>query len=117
MRDDQFTQLEALQEKLAETVMVEADPENWSGGDKLPMDMTKEERGDRYWCKKNAAATFTLLNKSMSLAHYNRGVRNPTPAQEQRVEDELDREIAKAELEAKKQLEAFEAKKRFKVVK
>lgn len=120
MRDDQFDKLEALQEKLCDTIMTEADPANWPGGDKLPMEMTKDERGDRYWCKKNAAATFTLINKTLSLAVFkNNDSRIPIQgeAQPKAPEDELDKEIARAEREAAKQLEAFEKKKRLKVVK
>lgn len=116
MRDEQFAKLEALQEKLCDTVLTEADPDNWPGGLTLPRDLTKDERGDRYWCKKNAAATFTLLNKTLSIAHYNRGA-SAAPAQDYREpEDELDKEIARAEREAAKQLEAFEKRKRMKVV-
>jgi len=117
VRDDQFDKLEALQEKLCDTVMTEADPVNWPGGEKLPMDMTKDERGDRYWCKKNAAATFTLLNKTLSLAFFRRDSTTPAPTEAKAPEDELDKEISRAEREAAKQLEAFEKKKRLKVVK
>lgn len=118
MRDDQFEKLEALQEKLCDSIFTEADPDNWPGKDKLPMEMTKDERGDRYWCKKNAAATFTLLNKTLSIAFF-KGRSNVTPINDEATapEDDLDREIARAEREAKKQLAAFEKKKRFKVVK
>lgn len=117
MREDQFSKLEQLQEKLCDTVMVEADPLNWPGGEKLPMDMTKDERGDRYWCKKNAAATFTLLNKTLSLAFFKRDASTTPPDDQRSPEDDLDKEIAKAEKEAEKQLKAFEKKKRLKVVK
>lgn len=117
MREDQFNKIEALQEKLCDIILTEADPENWPGKDKLPMEMSKDERGDRYWCKKNASATFALLNKTLSLAFFRRGSGTPEPAETKSPEDELDKEIAKAEKEAAKQLAAFEKKKRFKVVK
>ena len=79
MRDDQFEKLEALQEKLCDTILTEADPDNWPGGKQLPKDLSQEDRGDRYWCKKNAAATFTLLNKCMSIALYRAKTPSKTP--------------------------------------
>lgn len=114
MREDQFTKLQALQEKLCDTAMVEADPANWPGGEKLPMDMTKDERGDRYWCKRNAAATLTLLNKTITIQSYRKS--NLNSHYDDFQDDDIDKEIEMAEREVKKQLEAFEKKKRLKVV-
>lgn len=67
MREDQFVRLQALTEKLAEAFIVEADPDHWSGAGKLPQEMDKGERGDRYWCKRNASATAALLLRVGSL--------------------------------------------------
>jgi hypothetical protein len=116
MRDDQFERLEQLQEKLCESVFDEADPDNWPGKDKLPMEMSKDERGDRYWCKKNAAATLTLLTKTLSLAHFKESPDIPAPGSQSSPEDDFEKEIKKAERDAAKQLEKFEKKKRLKVV-
>ena len=67
MHNDYKTRLTALSDKLTDVVLDEADPDTWPGADK-PLDKhTKQERGDRYWCKKNAAASLTLLVKVHSL--------------------------------------------------
>ena len=68
MRDDQMVRLQALSERLGEVVIQELDPHNWPGAEKVPAELTQQERGDRYWCKKNAAATMTLLLKTINIA-------------------------------------------------
>ena len=98
MRDDQITRLQVLSERLGEVVINEVDPHNWPGAEKVPAELTQQERGDRYWCKKNAAATMTLLLKVVNIA----GIRNrqkPAPDAGHAV-DELDGELAAAEREA-----------------
>lgn len=98
MRDDQITRLQALSERLGEVVINEVDPQNWPGDGKTPAELTQEERGNRYWCKKNAAATMTLLLKVVNIA----GVMNrqkPAPDAGHAI-DELDGELAAAEREA-----------------
>ena len=108
MREDQYQKLAELQEKLADACIDEADPELWPGAGKLSSKMTKEERGDRYWCKKNAAATLTLLNKVITLG--TRPDLNPgqTPSPSDDEEDELDKSIAAAEKKAEGQLLKFQ---------
>lgn len=98
MRDDQITRLQVLSERLGEVVINEVDPHNWPGAEKVPAELTQQERGDRYWCKKNAAATMTLLLKVVNIA----GIMNrqkPAPDAGHAV-DELDGELAAAEREA-----------------
>ncbi|WP_433886955.1 hypothetical protein [Pseudomonas vranovensis] len=98
MRDDQIVRLQALTERLGEVVISEIDPHNWPGANKLPGELTQQERGDRYWCKKNAAATMTLLLKTVNIA----GILNrnkPAPDAGAAI-DELDGELAAAEREA-----------------
>jgi hypothetical protein len=63
MRADQLQRMADLSEKLADVVLDEANPETWPAPGVSVGDMTKEERGDRYWCKKNAAASLALLMK------------------------------------------------------
>lgn len=98
MRDDQIVRLQALTERLGEVVISEIDPHNWPGHDKTLTELTQQERGDRYWCKKNAAATMTLLLKTVNIA----GILNrQKPAPDAgHVIDELDGELAAAEREA-----------------
>lgn len=66
MREDQRARLAELSEKLADVVLEEADPALWPGAGTPLADMSKDDRGDRYWCKKNAAATFALLERTLS---------------------------------------------------
>lgn len=106
MRDDQIVRLQALTERLGEVVISEIDPHNWPGADKLPGDLTQQERGDRYWCKKNAAATMTLLLKTVNIA----GILNrnkPAPDAGAAI-DELDGELAAAEREAQAIIERIQ---------
>src|SRR3546814_11479219 len=67
MREDQYTRLLDLEEKLTEQFLAEADPVNWSADGLTPKDMSKDQRGDRYWCKKNAVATIALTIRIGSL--------------------------------------------------
>lgn len=56
-----------MNDKRTDTVLIETDPDNWPGAGKAIDKHTKQERGDRYWSKKNAAATLTLLTKMHTL--------------------------------------------------
>lgn len=106
MRDDQITRLQALSERLGEVVITEVDPNNWPGAEKVPVELTQQERGDRYWCKKNAAATMTLLLKVVNIA----GIMNrqkPAPDAGNAI-DELDGELASAEREAQAIIERMQ---------
>lgn len=98
MRPDQIDKLKEIRAKLFDVVMLETDPANWSGKGKAPKDMTKEERGDDVWCRKQAAASLLLLVQVDRLA---RGDVDHQP------EDDLDEDerIAQAEQEAEKLLE------------
>ena len=104
MREDQKAMLEELQEKLFDAMIIEANPDHWPGGNNLPMDMTQEERGDRFWCKKNAAATMTLLTKSLSIDHFKEGARDPAKPDDG---GDLDSELKRLEREAAQQVEGF----------
>lgn len=98
MRDDQITRLQALSERLGEVVIEEVDPHQWPGADKPLAELSQKERGDRYWCKKNAAASMTLLLKVVNIS----GIMNrqkPAPDAGNAI-DELDGELASAEREA-----------------
>jgi hypothetical protein len=99
MRQDQYEKLQALAEKLADRFLVEADPENWTAageGDKLPRDMTSQERGDAYWNKKNAMATGGVLRYTLDLAGA-----SPVGGEADAARDaDMDRRIADAEKRA-----------------
>jgi len=91
-----------LSEKLADVVIDEADPDSWPGAGMPLSELSKEDRGDRYWCKKNAAASLSLLSKVEEIVadQNGTGVRLF-----ERSDDELDKEIARAEREAEKLLD------------
>lgn len=100
MHQDYKTRLTALSDKLTDVVLEEADPDNWAGGNKRVNALTKQERGDRYWDKKNAAASLTLLIKVHSLiGMHTRGEVPPEPG-EIDEEFELGQRVNKAEREA-----------------
>src|SRR5574341_918805 len=61
MRPDQLQMLDDLAERLADTFLIEADPDNWTAGGKLPTEMSREERGDRHWDRKGAIGTGAVL--------------------------------------------------------
>jgi hypothetical protein len=95
----------------------EADPNNWAGAGVEVKQLTKDQRGDRYWCKKNAAATLTLINKLFSLEVFrNSKSRIPGMGESVTPEQELDEEIKAAEEEAMRQLEAFQKRTSLKLV-
>lgn len=82
-----------MEEKLADVVLEEADPDEWPGAGQSLANLSREDRGDRYWCKKNAAATFALLERTMSI-----GVQRIGPAPP--LEADIDKQIAQREREA-----------------
>ncbi|EAQ6129194.1 hypothetical protein AXA88_09025 [Salmonella enterica] len=98
MYDDYRTRLTNLIDKLTNVVIEEADPDNWSGSKKPVKELTKDERGDRYWDKKNAAASLTLLIKVHSLI----GIQSRGATGENADDDDfgLAQQVAKAEKEA-----------------
>lgn len=57
MRPEQITRLVEIEEQLLDVFVSECKPKKWPG-------MTKsEDRGDRYWHKKNALATLTIVGR------------------------------------------------------
>lgn len=102
MTPEQYTKLQALSEKLAVVAFVDAEPENWVGYGRLPKDLTQQERGDAYWCRKMALSTLSVLhrvvNLSTQISEQNGAGKNPALENEQT--GLLEAEIAAAEKEA-----------------
>lgn len=73
MRPDQLQRLNDLAEKLADRFLVEADPAEWPGDGMPPADLTQQERGDAYWCKKNAMATGGVLRFVLDITGKHQG--------------------------------------------
>ena len=104
MRADQLTRLNVLSEGLADVLIDEADPASWPGAGTRLADLTKADRGDRYWCKKNAFATVALLARVEQLRGATHGGTTPVTGGGT-VTDPLDTEIAEAEALGRKLLE------------
>lgn len=111
MRQDQYEKLQELTEKLTDVFLNEADPDKWPGANLESGTMDQQTRGDRYWCKKNAAATLTVIMKTANLVGV---IQQRSAAGEQggasvegekEEEESLDAEIARAEKEAAKLLD------------
>lgn len=118
MRQDQYEKLQALSEKLTDVFLSEADPDNWPGSGWNPAQLTKEQRGDRYWSKKNAVATLSIITKVAQLTTVIQESSNAGTGAANVVDDEggLDADILQAEKEAAKLLDQMTraaAKKNF----
>jgi len=102
MRQDQFERIQSLTESLADVFINEANPANWPGANQSIDMQDAKIRGDRYWMKKNAVATMTLMQRISSFV----GIvqRGSLPIDPEFVPDEngetdvsLDNEISKFE--------------------
>lgn len=104
MRHDQLTRLISLEEKLVDMFLEEADPQQWSGAGIQIAAMDKQTRGDRYWCKRNAAATGALAVRVADMIIDPEG--KPASGSTVQVpadgsgEDQLEAEIVDAERQA-----------------
>lgn len=97
MRKDQVERLGDLSERIAEVFVTEADPDNWNGSGVPLRDLDEKARGNRYWDKKNAIQTGSLLARVLDLRDRDKecGAGNEIP------EDDADRQIAAYEKKAK----------------
>lgn len=57
MRPEQISKLTEIEEQLTDLFISEAEKKKWPGME------TAQSRGDRYWHKKNALATLTLVGR------------------------------------------------------
>ena len=98
MRQDQYERLQALEEKLLDVFLVEADPDEWPGAGMKMAAMDAQTRGDRYWVKKNAAASGILVNRVGGMISATQAWGSgTTPAEgDSEGEAQLDKEIASA---------------------
>lgn len=118
MRDDQYRRLQALEEKLTEVVLHEADPDTWTAPGIDAKDLTQQQRGDRYWCKKNAVAAISLtirVGSLIGMVQRNGATGPETGGEEEQVEDPLAAELKEAEAQAQELLKRMAAKKGEKV--
>lgn len=120
MRQDQYERLQALEEKLTDVLIGEAEPEKWPGHGLDPGAMDQKTRGDRYWCKKNAVATISLVQRVGTLIGQiqlrGAGTTPPEAGEEGGQADHMDEDIKAAEKEAAqllKELQSGAGKKNF----
>lgn len=114
MRPDQYEKLQSLSERLTDVFLNEAEPEKWPGNSLDPGIMDQQTRGDRYWCKKNAVATLTLIGRVASLTNIIQEQSNAGAGSAGVTGDEelLDAEIKSAEQEASKLLDELQNRNR-----
>lgn len=104
MTPEQYIKLKALSTKVAEVVLFDADPANWIGNGVAPKDLTKEQRGDAYWCRKLAVSSLSVFGRLINISdtiqdHSSRG---NGAAEVEPEDDTLDAEIDAAEKAASK---------------
>lgn len=63
MTPKQLTQLEELRSKLFTAMLVDSNPENWIGFGKTVMQLTKQERDEATWCRRQASSSILLWEK------------------------------------------------------
>ena len=104
MRQDQYERLQALGETLTEVFLTEGDPRNWTGASTPMAEWSSQQRGDRYWEKKNAFATISLIHRVSGLVTLVQTNSNAGAAGAAVTEEEasLDAEVRAAEAEAKR---------------
>lgn len=119
MRQDQYERMMALEEKLVDVFLDEANPEIWPGT-AIPVDQQdKMIRGDRYWHKKNAVATLALINRLnilQGVVQRNTSNQAPGTKVQEEGESDLDKEVNAAEKEAARLMNRIkdpEERKRF----
>ncbi len=105
MRHDQIQRLSNLSEKLADVVLIDADPEKWVGYGKAASEMTKEERGNAYWCRKVAASTISVLTRIERVVSDAQSTNKGPPDDE---DAELEKEMRSAEREAERLLDQLQ---------
>lgn len=105
MRKDQIERLNDLAERIGEVFIEEADPQNWSGAG-LPLSgLDTENRGNRYWDKKNAIQTGSLLARVIDLAERDTRA-GPSAATDP---DDAEKDIRKYEKQAKDLLDVIQS--------
>lgn len=106
MRQDQFEKLQALEEKLLDVFLTEAEPSSWPGQGLTIASMDAKTRGDLYWVRKTAASALMLATKVQTLIGATQVAgtgTTPSASTEQSDDDkQMDASLASAEKEAAK---------------
>lgn len=96
MRPEQVERLAKIEEDLVDIFTTECEPKKWPGM------ASAQERGDRYWHKKNALSTLQLVNRIQSVLRDARpgGAAEDPPKGEPRPDGERDPEEIEQEAAA-----------------
>lgn len=97
MRPDQIERLQALSEKVADELIVEADPQYWDGHGKLPTELTDKERGNRVWQKKNAKGTGDVLRLVLDVGRAAQERASADPDTQAKRDEEEERQLQEIE--------------------
>lgn len=100
MRPDQLKQLDDIAERLADAFIIEADPNNWPAAGELPMDMSRDDRGDRHWCKKGAMGTGGVLKYVLDIKARAQGSQIDDDEEQEERDNELEGQIRRAKSKA-----------------
>jgi len=103
MTPAQRLRLEKLGNKLCEAALEEMDPELLPGAGLNPDELTKEQRGNRFWTLKNTRAMLALVSDIEQLLGLERGALAALD-EEPRIpsKSEVDKMIADAEREVER---------------
>jgi len=106
MRQDQIERLHDIAERVGEVFLNEADPDNWNGAGIPLRDLDSESRGNRYWDKKNAIQTGTLLARVFDLVERDS---RAGPSADKINDDDSEKEIKKFEKQAREMIDAIQS--------
>lgn len=106
MRKDQIERLDDLSQRIGEVFLTEADPDNWNGSGIQLRDMDEKTRGNRYWDKKNAIQTGSLLARVLDLTDRQAG--NSDKSVVPLDDSDADKEIRRYEKKAKELIDAIQ---------
>lgn len=118
MTSAQYARLAAIQSQLFDVLADECDPTNWPGAGRKPNAWDQQTRGDRYWSKKNAAATMSLIARAQQIFRAELTGYRRSPHGEDETDDtalpepamaagevDIDKEISRYERDAAKAIE------------
>lgn len=63
MNSKQLKKLTALQAKLFEAMVFDTNPEHWVGHGKTVSELSKQEKDEASWCRRQAASSIALWEK------------------------------------------------------
>ncbi len=114
MKQEQFEALQQRAEQLIDVFLAESDPNEWPGAGLKPSAMDKSTRGDRYWCKRDAAATLACAQRIgalVDLARRKTADGDDAPGAVTDDDDDLQQEAEAAEREAARLIEKLQGGK------